>query len=160
MLHKEGEKMSHINMVKIGEVQNSIDEKVYSNWGSVISNINIYPEYIGGLTGLEDYSHAIVIFYMNDFQEENNESWARKPRGLSDLDEKGCFAQRTKYRPNPIGITTVEILSIANNVMTVQGLDANDQTAILDIKPYIAVFDARENVSVPDWMNKLMQDYF
>ena len=59
---------------------------------------------------------------------------------LSDLDEKGCFAQRTKYRPNPIGITTVEILSIENNVMTVQGLDANDQTAILDIKPYISRF--------------------
>ena len=101
MLHKEGEKMSHINMVKIGEVQNSIDEKVYSNWGSVISNINIYPEYIGGLAGLEDYSHAIVIFYMNDFQEENNESWARKPRGLSDLDEKGCFAHSDKVSSKP-----------------------------------------------------------
>ncbi|EJR53697.1 hypothetical protein IIM_02340 [Bacillus cereus VD107] len=160
MLHKEGEEMDHINMVKIGEVRSSIDEKVYSNWGSVISNIKIYPEYIGGLAGLEDYSHAIVIFYMNDFQEKNNESWARKPRGLSDFDEKGCFAQRTKYRPNPIGITIVEILSIKNNVITVQGLDANDRTAILDIKPYIAAFDARENVRVPDWMNKLMQDYF
>ena len=44
--------------------------------------------------------------------------------------------------------------------MTVQGLDANDQTAILDIKPYIAAFDARENASVPDWMNKLMENYF
>ncbi|WP_081806749.1 hypothetical protein [Bacillus sp. H1a] len=38
--------------------------------------------------------------------------------------------------------------------------DANDRTAILDIKPYIAAFDAGENVRVPDWMNKLMQDYF
>ncbi|WP_264447257.1 tRNA (N6-threonylcarbamoyladenosine(37)-N6)-methyltransferase TrmO [Bacillus cereus] len=152
--------MVHVSMVKIGEVQSSIDEKVYRNWGSIISNIKIYPEYIGGLTGLEDYSHAIVIFYMNDFQEENKQSWARKPRGLSDFDEKGCFAQRTKHRPNPIGITTVEILSIENNIMTVQGLDANDRTAILDIKPYIAAFDTRENARVPDWMNKLMENYF
>ncbi|PEI84734.1 tRNA (N6-threonylcarbamoyladenosine(37)-N6)-methyltransferase TrmO [Bacillus pseudomycoides] len=152
--------MSNINMLKIGEVHSSIDEKVYSNWGNVISNIRIYPEYIEGLIGLDEYSHATIIFYMNDFQEENDKSWIRRPRGLSDFDEKGCFAQRTKYRPNPIGITTVEILEIKNNIITVKGLDANDQTAILDVKPYIAAFDVRENVCVPNWMSELMKNYF
>ncbi|WJE50875.1 tRNA (N6-threonylcarbamoyladenosine(37)-N6)-methyltransferase TrmO [Bacillus cereus] len=152
--------MSNINMVTIGEVDSSIDEKVYSNWGGVISNLRIYPEYIEGLTGLDEYSHAIIIFYMNDFKEENEKSWIRKPRGLSDFDEKGCFAQRTKHRPNPLGITTVKILAIEDNVITVKGLDANDHTAILDIKPYIVEFDVRNNVRVPSWMGELMKNYF
>ncbi|KEK23294.1 tRNA (N6-threonylcarbamoyladenosine(37)-N6)-methyltransferase TrmO [Bacillus gaemokensis] len=152
--------MSNINMIAIGEVQSDIHEKVYSNWGNVISNIRVYPEYIEGLTGLEEYSHAIIIFFMDDFKEEGSKSWVRKPRGLSDFDEKGCFAQRTKYRPNPLGITTVEILSIEGNVITVKGLDANNHTAILDIKPYIAEFDVRNNVRVPSWMGELMKNYF
>ena len=80
--------MSNINMVKIGEVQYSlIHEKVYSNWGNVISNIRIYPEYIEGLIGLDDI-YVMIIFYMNDFQEENDKSWIRRPRGLSDFDER------------------------------------------------------------------------
>ncbi|GGM28364.1 hypothetical protein GCM10011351_12860 [Paraliobacillus quinghaiensis] len=41
-----------------------------------------------------------------------NSSSKKKPRGLGNLDEKGCFAQRTRYRPNPIGISTARILSI------------------------------------------------
>ncbi|MEH7458044.1 tRNA (N6-threonylcarbamoyladenosine(37)-N6)-methyltransferase TrmO [Bacillus sp. JJ1127] len=151
--------MSSINMNVIGEVESTVHEKVYSNWGNVISNIRIYPEYTEGLIGLEEYSHAIILFFMDDFKEDNK-SWVRKPRGLSDFDEKGCFAQRTKYRPNPIGITTVKIVEVENNVITVKGLDANDQTAILDIKPYIPEFDVRNNVRVPNWMGELMKNYF
>lgn len=146
-------------MNAIGEVESVVHEKVYSNWGNVISNIRIYPEYTEGLIGLEEYSHAIILFFMDDFKEDTK-SWVRKPRGLSDFDEKGCFAQRTKYRPNPIGITTVEIVEVENNVITVKGLDANDQTAILDIKPYIPAFDVRNNVGVPSWMGELMKNYF
>ncbi|GAA4071823.1 hypothetical protein GCM10022410_16840 [Amphibacillus indicireducens] len=72
----------------------------------------------------------------------------------------GVFAQRTKYRPNPIGISVVKIEAIQDHVLTVRGLDANNNTPVLDIKPYITEFDTRENVDVPYWMKKLMEDYF
>lgn len=143
----------------IGEVASSIDEKVYERWGEVVSTIIIHPEYKEGLVGLEEYSHAIVIFYMDQFKEKT-QSWIRKPRGIESLDEKGCFAQRTKYRPNPIGISTVEIVSIEENVMIVKGLDANNKTPVLDIKPYVSEFDSRKDTCSPIWMKGLMKGYF
>lgn len=76
------------------------------------------------------------------------------------MPEIGVFAQRTKYRPNPIGISVVKIEAIQDHVLTVRGLDANNNTPVLDIKPYITEFDTRENVDVPYWMKKLMEDYF
>ncbi|MGG2014879.1 tRNA (N6-threonylcarbamoyladenosine(37)-N6)-methyltransferase TrmO [Bacillus sp. S10(2024)] len=151
--------MNLINMSFIGEVASIIDEKVYERWGEVVSTIIIHPEYKDGLIGLEEYSHAIVIFYMDQFKEKT-QSWIRKPRGIESLDEKGCFAQRTKYRPNPIGISTVEIVSIEDNVMIVKGLDANNKTPVLDIKPYVSEFDSREDTHSPIWMKELMKDYF
>lgn len=152
--------MNVINLNSIGTVHSEVDENMYTNWGEVVSNIELNAEYIDGLLGLEDYSHVIIIFYMDSFREKFNDQWKRKPRGISNLDEKGCFAQRTKYRPNPIGITIVELLSITGNTISVKGLDANNGTQVLDIKPYIPEFDIRENTQVPNWMNELMKDYF
>ncbi|EOP60138.1 hypothetical protein IKQ_06028 [Bacillus cereus VDM053] len=152
--------MSLITMSSIGEVTSIIDEKVYEKWGEIVSTIIINPGYKEGLIGLEEYSHVMVIFFMDQFKEEQNQSWIRKPRGIETLAKKGCFAQRTKYRPNPIGISTVEILSIDDNVITVKGLDANNKTPVLDIKPYIPEFDSRKDTCVPVWMKELMKDYF
>ncbi|MFT4413676.1 SAM-dependent methyltransferase [Fredinandcohnia humi] len=123
------------------------------------SEIQINPLYIDGLSGLNDYSHVLVFFYMDGYK-DTNEGWKRKPRGLVDLAEIGCFAQRTKYRPNRIGLSTVKIVSIEGDLIKVRGLDANDGTIVLDIKPYIYEFDVRVDVKVPNWMNELMQDYF
>ncbi|PGD92551.1 tRNA (N6-threonylcarbamoyladenosine(37)-N6)-methyltransferase TrmO, partial [Bacillus pseudomycoides] len=87
--------MSLINMPSIGEVTSIIDEKIYEKWGKIVSTIIINPEYKEGLIGLEEYSHVMVIFFMDQFKEEKNQSWIRKPRGIKTLAKKGCFAQRT-----------------------------------------------------------------
>jgi tRNA (adenine37-N6)-methyltransferase len=150
----------NFSLLKIGYVKSTIKEKVYENWSEIISEIHLDTKYIDGLTGLSDYSHAIIVFYMDNFQIEDLNVWKRKPRGLIDLTEVGVFAQRTKYRPNPIGITTVKIISIQDNIIIVQGLDANDNTPILDVKPYIPSFDRVESAKIPNWMDKLMKNYF
>jgi tRNA (adenine37-N6)-methyltransferase len=151
--------LMEMNLSPIGEVVSNVEEKAYENWGEVTSTINIYPEYKEGLIGLEEYSHAIIIFFMDQFKEENR-NWFRKPRGIEQLEAKGCFAQRTKHRPNPIGISTVKIVSIVDNILTVKGLDANNGTPIVDIKPYIKEFDLRTDATTPKWMQQLMKDYF
>ena len=66
----------------------------------------------------------------------------------------GIFATRTPLRPNPIGLTLVEILNIEENILTVRGLDAFDGTPILDIKPF-DYWDIREDIKVPDWWRNL-----
>jgi tRNA (Thr-GGU) A37 N-methylase len=82
-----------------------------------------------------------------------------KPHGRQDMPILGIFAQRAKYRPNPIGATTVEIVSVTDGVPTVKGLDAINNTPVLDIKPYFLQFDKVE-AEIPEWVNALMKDYF
>jgi tRNA (Thr-GGU) A37 N-methylase len=76
------------------------------------------------------------------------------------MPEVGMFAQRAKHRPNPIGITSVELIRVRENILTVKGLDAIDGTPVLDIKPYVMTFDARLNAIAPEWIGKLMENYF
>ena len=84
----------------------------------------------------------------------------RRPQGRSDMPESGIFAQRAKHRPNPIGVTAVELVSVHGNVVTVKGLDAIDGTPVLDIKPYFPVYDRVEKAFVPEGVHRLMIGYF
>jgi len=78
------------------------------------------------------------------------------PRGRTDLPLLGVFATRTAFRPNPIGLTLVELLEVKNNVLVVRGLDAFDGTPVLDIKPY-GSRDMVVGARVPEWHKKLQK---
>ena len=69
----------------------------------------------------------------------------------------GVFAVRTMLRPNPIGLTVVELVGVDGNILTVKGLDAFDGTPVLDIKPYDQ-WDIVEEPKVPGWWLKLQED--
>jgi tRNA-Thr(GGU) m(6)t(6)A37 methyltransferase TsaA len=84
----------------------------------------------------------------------------RRPQERADMPEVGTFAQRAKHRPNPIGITAVELIELRGRVLVVKGLDAIDGTPVLDIKPYVPVFDSRPTAIVPRWIERLMENYF
>ncbi|MDT8356989.1 MAG: SAM-dependent methyltransferase [Methanomicrobiaceae archaeon] len=60
--------------------------------------------------------------------------------------ERGIFTIRHFNRPNPIGISIVELLEVRGNVLVIRGVDMLDGTPLLDIKPYVRQFDHRENV--------------
>ena len=149
-----------MNIKYIGKVNNPVNELVDDNWGQVQSEIEINHEYADGLKGITDFSHAIIIFYMDKAQFNTETDLVRRPRGRQDLAEYGIFAQRAKHRPNPIGITTVKIISLDKNILTVRGLDAVNNTPVLDIKPYFKVFDNIEKSKQPKWVDDIMQDYF
>ncbi|MHA1966876.1 MAG: tRNA (N6-threonylcarbamoyladenosine(37)-N6)-methyltransferase TrmO [Candidatus Hodarchaeales archaeon] len=143
----------------IGFVKSSIDEGIDYNWGEITSEIHILESLAHGLSGLKEFSHIIVIFYMHRAMFILEKNLTRHPRGREDMPLIGIFAQRAKHRPNPIGITTVPILSIKDNILTVQGLDAIDGTPVLDIKPYFPIFD-KVDAKTPPWVNELMKGYF
>ena len=71
----------------------------------------------------------------------------------------GIFSQRAKDRPNRIGMTAVEIVSVSDRTLAVKGLDAVNGTPVLDIKPYYPVYD-RKDAAVPEWVDRLMDHYF
>lgn len=145
----------------IGTVRCPVTQMSQGNWAQVVSEIHLDPQYRGGLQGLEGYSHVLVVFHLDRIPPfDAAKQLLRRPRGMEDMHEVGVFAQRTKYRPNPIGITAVALQGIQDNVVSVRGLDALDGTPVLDIKPYIPEFDRIENVRVPSWVAHVMEGYF
>ena len=96
------------------------------------SRITLNPEYSPGLSGLEREPRILVVFAFH-----KSEGWdlLQHPRGDPTREKRGVFALRSPRRPNPIGVTEVELLGIQNNTLTVRGLDAVDGTPVLDLKP-------------------------
>ncbi len=148
-----------MNLQQIGSVKSPIIEGVDENWGEVISEIHLNESLANGLQGLDQFSHVIVIFWMHQSTFNPNDL-VRRPRGRDDMPSLGIFAQRAKHRPNPIGITPVELIKVEKNIITVKGLDAIDGTPVLDLKPYFPIFDRVDNIRVPEWVDRLMQGYF
>lgn len=104
--------------------------------------IEIFPEFMPGTKDLEGFSHLFLIYHFHRAQK-----WTSFCRPFVDLkSEKGIFAIRHFNRPNPIGLSIVNLVSIEENILRITGLDILDETPLLDIKPYISQFDHRENV--------------
>lgn len=150
-----------ITCTPIGEVRCAVSEMSQGNWAQVVSEIHLDPQYLGGLQGLEGFSHVVVVFFLDQVTAfDAKKQLLRKPRGMEDMPALGVFAQRTKYRPNPIGVTAAELVGIEGNVVTVRGLDALDGTPVLDLKPYMPAFDGVTDARMPPWVARFMEGYF
>ena len=153
--------MTAFTVKPIGAVKCAVTEMSQGGWARIDSEIHLDTTLTGGLQELASYSHVIVVFFLDRAQGfDPAQQLLRKPRGMEDMHQVGVFAQRTKYRPNPIGVTAVKLLGIAGNVITVRGLDALDGTPVLDIKPYLPPFDRMEDVTMPPWVDHVMDGYF
>jgi len=124
---------SRIEVHPIGFVQRlQRDEDV--NDRDLVSKIVVGKEYVEGLNGVEAWSHLYVIFWMHGISDEKKTLVC--PPSEPDVPSVGIFATRAPIRPNPIGLTLVELVKHDGNVLLVKGLDALDGTPVLDIKPY------------------------
>ncbi len=95
--------------------------------------LKIQPEFEPGLLDIEGFSHLIVIWA---FDRSDGFSLVGTPP--SDNRPHGVFATRSPRRPNPIGLTVVELLRREGSVLRVRGIDMLEGTPILDIKPYLS----------------------
>ena len=148
-----------IELEVVGSVVSPVKEPVDENWGEVISEIVLKKKYADGLIGLENFSHAVIIYFMHLATDKNRVKITRRPQGRDDMPFVGIFSQRAKRRPNPVGVTTVKIIQVENNILKIQGLDAIDGTPVLDIKPYYP----RDRVAkpiIPEWVYRLMSNYY
>ena len=146
-----------MNLRPIGVVSCPVVEAIDTGWGGVVSTIRLLPEYVGALQGIDAFSHAVIVFLMHEASFDPGRQLARRPRDREDMPLLGCFAQRARHRPNPIGVSTVRIESVARDALTVRGLDAIDGTPVLDIKPHMAVFDVPQASVEPEWVARLME---
>jgi tRNA-Thr(GGU) m(6)t(6)A37 methyltransferase TsaA len=105
--------------------------------------VEVHPDYAAGLDDIEGFSHIFLVYW---FHESAGYRLQVKPF-LDDV-EHGLFAVRHPERPNPIGISVVELLEREGNRLRVRGVDVLDGTPLLDIKPFIPDFDHRDGARI------------
>ena len=127
---------------RIGHVQNSGDRTL----------IVLEKKYEDGLLGLDQWSHAQVIWWFDKNDTPQKRAILQvHPRGDQKNPLTGVFATRSPFRPNLIALSLCKIVSVNENVIEVEKIDAFEGTPVLDIKPYAPGQDSATEVRVPDW---------
>ncbi|MFP3946633.1 MAG: tRNA (N6-threonylcarbamoyladenosine(37)-N6)-methyltransferase TrmO [Archaeoglobaceae archaeon] len=155
----------------VGEVRSNVKEPFLSFQGEDLEldenrvgphdnlcELVIEEQYTELLDGIEDFSHILVLYWSHK-ADDNRDVTKVHPAGRKDYPLVGVFATRSPARPNPICATVVKLLERNKNTLKVEGLDAIDQSPIIDIKPYHPSFDAASEVKIPQWMKELTE-YF
>ena len=101
--------------------------------------LEILPEFEPGLADIEGFSHLFVLW---EFDRSTDFDLVASPP--CDDRSHGVFATRSPRRPNPIGLTVVQLLRRDGRTLHVRGVDMLDGTPILDIKPYLSSVPAEE----------------
>lgn len=123
----------HISLEPIGRVENGFPLGTPGDTlRAAESSIVLNPEVEAGLLGLESEPRILVVFY---FHLSSGFELHQHPRGDTTRPKRGVFALRSPRRPNPVGVTEVDLLEIRGNILRVSGLDAVDGTPVLDLKP-------------------------
>lgn len=151
-----------ISIQAIGEVENERKDVIDDDWGSIESRIRLKPEALESdcAEGLDQFSHVEVVFFMDRVDDSKIVTGARHPRNNPEWPKVGILAQRGKNRPNKIGVTRCELLSVDGLSLTVRGLDAVDGTPVLDVKPVMREFEVAAPVRQPAWSHDIMKNYF
>lgn len=124
----------------------------------VVSKIVVKPALDGILDGLADFSHAVILYWPHLARTGSRDVIRVHPRGRKELKKVGVFSSCSPARPNPILTTAVKVLSVDENVLIVQGLEAVDQTPVLDIKPYNRNYMQVEGLKTADWMERIQKE--
>jgi len=116
------------------------------------STILIHPDFCPGLLGVEGYSHVIVLYWMHlrDNERHRGTLQVRPPRH-EEAPLTGVFACRSPSRPNPVGLSVVELKEIEGCRLKVFGLDALEGSPIVDLKPYQPRADSIPDAKAPEW---------
>ena len=120
------------------------------------SVVEIYPEWAAGLAGIEEFSHLVVVLYMDRAEPRRpDEPLLHRVESLDGMPEIGLFSTRTPRRPNPLGLSYPRLLGREGNRLRVTGLDAWPGTPVLDLKGYYLRDELRPDATAPEWLRQL-----
>ena len=151
-----------IEVTPIGFVKSTRQIPVDDDWDqeSVLIELNNVEFDAEALTGLLDFSHVEVIFYMDQVDPTKIENSARHTLNNTGWPKVGIFAQRGTNRTNQIGTTICRVLAVEGQNLHLEGLDAVNGTPVLDIKPWVHEFGPRGRLFQPGWITELMKGYW
>jgi tRNA-Thr(GGU) m(6)t(6)A37 methyltransferase TsaA len=137
--------MREIKMTPIGRARTPFVEKAEAPRQpraaeETRGTIELEAGYEDALSDIEGWSHLWILFYFD----RTGAAWRPKVLPPRSTKRRGVFATRSPHRPNPIGLSLVELESVRGTTLHVRGIDLLDGTPILDIKPYVPYCDARE----------------
>ncbi len=108
----------------------------------VEATIALHERVHGALRDLDGFSHVWLIVHLHGV-----DGWAPEVVPFLDDDRpRGVLATRSPRHPNPIGLSLVELVAVEPGALRIRGVDLLDGTPVLDVKPYVPLFDAREDV--------------
>ena len=114
----------------------------------VKGTIEVFENFRSGLKDLDGFSHIILLYHFH-----HSHGFNLHVVPFLDSEERGLFATRAPKRPNPIGLSVVQLDKIKDGTLFIRNVDVLDGTPLLDIKPYVPEFDAQEKVRT-GWLGK------
>jgi tRNA (adenine37-N6)-methyltransferase len=119
---------------------------IQSSRSNISGIIEVFPQFAGGLDGIEEFSHIYLLYVFHRLEQEKS----LKVKPFLDDRMHGVFATRYPNRPNQIGLSVVRLVKCEENKLEFLGADMFDGTPLLDIKPYVPDFDIH-SVSKIGW---------
>jgi tRNA (adenine37-N6)-methyltransferase len=113
-------------------------------------HVEIDPAFSAGLRDLDGFSHLILLYHLHRVG-----VMRLTVTPFLDDREHGVFATRSPARPNPIGLSVVRLVSIEGTRLDIEDVDMIDGTPLLDLKPYVPAFDARDDVRIGWYADRL-----
>ena len=126
-------------LVAVGVVHSPCRDREAMPGEGVLARIEVYPDHVGELAGVELTSHLVVLGWLHEAHVPLVGDDRRQE--LPDLPDRGAFATRSPRRPNPISLSVVRLVAREGAVIEVEGLDLIDGTLVLDLKPYLPGLD-------------------
>lgn len=99
-----------------------------------LMRLEVEPEYTDALLRIENRSRLSILFWMHELDPQQRQTMQVHPMGNRNVPLHGVFAVRSPMRPNPVGVTEVNLVRREGNSLYVRGLDAHDGSPIIDIK--------------------------
>ncbi len=106
------------------------------------ATIEVFPEFEKCLEGLESFTHVYVLFAF-----DRSHRWSPTVKPPNSKKARGLFSTRSPNRPNPLGLTALRLTGRNGRILQVEGVDAFDNTPVLDIKPYVGSIDSFPDAS-------------
>ena len=142
---KQNQTQDTFTIVQIGQVRRE-NGRIY---------LAIDEPYRPALKQLEHFGYVQVLWWFSHFQDDAyRQVLESKPPYDVDAPVTGVFASRSPVRPNPIALTTTQVLNVDHDLGTVDvgNIDAFDGTPIVDLKAYFPVCDRVQTIEVPAWV--------
>ncbi|MDP8238491.1 MAG: tRNA (N6-threonylcarbamoyladenosine(37)-N6)-methyltransferase TrmO [Candidatus Hatepunaea meridiana] len=147
--------MPECPLIQIGHIVSPYNEQsgtpIQASFGEPLdAEVHIYPDFREGLTDLDRFSRIWLISWL-----DKSTSFNLKVIPYRDTVERGLFSTRAPRRPNPVGISSTQLISvdIETGILKIKGIDLLNGTPILDIKPYAPRFDSHSEETA-GWLDK------